>query len=67
VADESLRAHHDRLGHAGADAIRALLQRELTALLPTSPHSACPPAPPFAILWNTGRTQRPPAPAPLPI
>ena len=24
VADESLRAHHDRLGHAGADAIRAL-------------------------------------------
>jgi transposase InsO family protein len=67
VMDDCARTHHDRLGQPGADAIRALLKRELTALLRSTPNSSCPPTPSLATLWNTGRTRRPPAPNPLPI
>ena len=65
--DECARTYQDRLGQNGTEAIRTLLQRELSALPGTPP--VCPGAsnPPPAILWNTGRTKRPPAPNPLSI
>jgi len=66
VVDDCIRAHHERLGQPGANAIRTLLQRELNAL-PSPSNSPCGPSPPLATLWNTGRTQRPPAPNSLPI
>jgi transposase InsO family protein len=67
LVDDCVRSRHDRLGEPGADAIRNLLQRELNALLRAPPNSSCAPDPPLATLWNTGRTQRPPPPDPLPI
>ena len=66
------RAHHDRLGQQGVEAIEALLQRELRAL-PSDPRkqtpapSGCPPEPSSAILWNIGQLLRPFAQNPLPI
>jgi transposase InsO family protein len=66
VVNQSVRAHQDRLGQSGAHAIHSLLQRELNALLAATPDSSCASSPPLATLWNTGRTQRPPAPNPLP-
>jgi transposase InsO family protein len=67
LVDDCVRSHHDRLAEPGADAIRTLLQRELNALLSAPPNSSCAPGPTLATLWNTGRTQRPPPPNPLPI
>jgi transposase InsO family protein len=67
LIDDCVRSHHDRLAEPGTDAIRTLLQRELNALLRAPPDSSCAPAPTLATLWNTGRTQRPPPPNPLPI
>lgn len=67
VMDECARAHFGRLGQPGVDAIRTLLQREISTIIPSTPNSSCPSAPPLATLWNTGRTKRPPAPNYLPI
>jgi len=67
VMDECARAYFGRLGHPGVDAIRTLLQRQISTIIPSTPNSPCPPAPPLATLWNTGRTKRPPAPNHLPI
>ena len=67
VMNDCARAHHDRLGQPGVDAIRALLERELQNLLQTTTHSGCSPGSSSDTLWNIGRKQRPSAPNPLRI
>jgi hypothetical protein len=67
VMNDCARAHFARLGQSGVDAIRALLQREISAIAPPNQNHTCQSAPLLATLWNTGRTKRPPAPNPLPI
>lgn len=67
VMNECAQAHFSRLGQPGVDAIRVLLQREISAIAPPNQNPSCQSAPPLATLWNTGRTKRLPAPNPLPI
>ena len=67
VMNDCARIHFARLGQPGVDAIRTLLQREISAIASPTQNPACHPTPPLATLWNTGRTKRPPAPNPLPI
>jgi transposase InsO family protein len=69
LADLRLR-RHDHLGHAGFEAVAALVRRELGRLGPqhrAPPNTQCPPPANSATLWNIGRTTRPPAPDPLRI
>jgi hypothetical protein len=67
VMNDCAQAHFATLGQPGADAIRALLQREISAITSCPKHPSCHQPPPLATLWTTGRTKRPPAPNPLPI
>ncbi|MFC1642697.1 hypothetical protein ACFL5O_08425 [Myxococcota bacterium] len=66
------RAHHERLGPRGLEAIQAVLEKELPAL-PSEPRqqtpvpSGCSPGPSSATLWNIGQLLRPFAQNPLPI
>jgi transposase InsO family protein len=67
LADLRLR-RHDHLGEAGFETVASLVRRELALLgRRAPPNTQCPPPANSAILWNIGRSTRPPAPHPLPI
>jgi transposase InsO family protein len=72
VMHDFARAHHERLGQRGVEAIEAVLEKELRAL-PSEPRkqtptpSGCSPGPSSAILWNIGQLLRPFAQNSLPI
>lgn len=67
IMNDCARAHRDRLGQRGVDAIRAVLERELQNLRQNPVHSGCSPGASSDILWNIGRKPRPSAPNPLRI
>jgi hypothetical protein len=67
VISNCARAHHDRLGQPGVDAIGALLERELQNLPQTPTHSGSFPGSSADILWNIAQKSRPSAPNPLPL
>lgn len=67
VMNDCAQAHFSRLGQSGADAIRVLLRREISAIAPPNHKPSCQSTSPLANLWATGRTKRPPPPNPLPI
>jgi len=67
VMNDCAKVHFGRLGQPGVDAIRVLLQREISVIASPNQYPSCQSAPTIATLWNTGRTKRPPAPNPLPI